>query len=107
MPQLDAGYSSKATGKPVSTFVQATTRFNKIGEALMAGFRFSNVPQYPGPFAAGLGVSYLWIGGTKNHDAKWLRLHLRRIVLKAKGHPRILHRAIEAPPSRDERKDRL
>jgi hypothetical protein len=29
--------SSKATGKPVSTFVHATTRFNKIGEALMAG----------------------------------------------------------------------
>jgi hypothetical protein len=57
--------------------------------------------------SAGLGVCDLWIGRAEDYNSGWFWLHLRCIVLRAKGRPRILHCAVEAPPSRDNRKNDL
>jgi hypothetical protein len=97
--------SSRATGEPARTFIEAAFRLNKISQALIPGFCSSGVSQHARPFAAGLAVCDLEIGCAVDHDAEWFRLHLRCVVLKAKSRPRILHRAVEAPPSRDNLKN--
>jgi hypothetical protein len=59
--------------------------FDKINQVLTFGLCPSCISQNSGPFASGFAVHGLRIGRAEDHDAEWLRLHLRRVGPKAKG----------------------
>jgi hypothetical protein len=99
---MHLGNSTRYPRELARAFVQAAIGFDKIGQTLSRRLCTSGIPQYPRPFAAGLGVCDPRIGRAEDNDAEWLRFHLRCVVRKAKSRLGILERAIEALPSHDD-----
>jgi hypothetical protein len=98
---------SPISGEPARAFVDAAIRFNEIGQALIGRFGYSGVLQDPRPFASGLGISDLRIGGAEYQNGERLNPHSPSAIPKPKNGSGVLFRAFETLPSPYYRKNHL